>query len=401
VKILVVGQDFPWPPMYGSNLRLAQVVKVAASIGDTDFFSFSFRSEEFSVPADIHLNRLETVHTPRPDFSARGRMKWLASAGRPLEISASRSQELVAHFSDWVDKAYDVVWFSKATTFELLGRPNLGPTIVDLDDLEDRKIAARLVAMRAAGPGRGRIREGAAIAQARLNEARWRSLQNKIANEVARVVLCSQLDVSRFSGRNAYVVPNGYEPPEHPAGTVEVGDPPTILLQGSLGYAPNSDAARRLVEEIAPLIRKDFPTARVRLVGEPDGSVTRLDSPPEVTVVGRVPTMEPELARADLIAVPIRFGSGTRVKILEAFAHEVPVVSTTLGAEGLGAEPGVHYLGADDASAFAQACMRLLEDTALRQEITERAKELFLERFQWSYARARIKELMIATAGTA
>ena len=108
-----------------------------------------------------------------------------------------------------------------------------------------------------------------------------------------------------------------------------------MLLQGTFDYAPNVDGARWLVEELAPAIRTKLPDLQIRIVGKTTGSVDTLAEPPLVTVVGKVPRMEPELARADLVVVPLRMGSGTRLKILEAFAHRVPVVSTPLGAEGL------------------------------------------------------------------
>jgi hypothetical protein len=401
MKLLVVGQDFPWPPSYGSHFRLAQVIEVATSLGDTDVFSLVMNAEPGAcvVPEEIKVRRVQTVAFGRPDYSVQRRLRWLVSPGMPHEIVASRSVERTNRFAEWVDPPYDVVWFSKATTFELLGRPNLGPTIVDLDDLEDQKIEARLHAMRSKSSLHSALHGAGAKAQAKLNAARWRSVQKAVARTVQQVVLCSELDAERFGAANVTVVPNGYPVPAHPAGRIEVGVPPTIMLQGSLGYAPNADAARWLVEEIAPHIWRECPSAEVRLVGSPDGSVTSLADPPRVTVVGRVPSMEPELARADLVAVPIRYGSGTRVKILESFAHRLPVVSTTLGAEGLGATPDVHLLVADEPRAFAAACIRLLEDQELRARLTEEAYRLFLERFQSSYAKNRIKELLLATAG--
>ncbi len=90
-----------------------------------------------------------------------------------------------------------------------------------------------------------------------------------------------------------------------------------------------------------------------------------------------MPDIATELARADLVVVPVRYGSGTRLKILEAFAQRMPVVSTTLGAEGLGAEDGVHLLLGDTAPALAEACARLLREPALRQAVVSRAQELF------------------------
>ncbi len=403
MKLLVVGQDFPWPPTYGSHLRLAKVIEVATALGETDVYSFVINGDPGTceLPAGIEARRLETVAFGRPDYSLGRRLRWLATSGIPHEIVALRSAERSKKFAQWVDPPYDVVWFSKAATFEVLGRPILGPTIVDLDDLEDQKIEARLHAMKPESADfRAALHGVGARAQARLNASRWRSLQRAVSGTVQQVVLCSELDASRSGAGNVTVVPNGYDVPAKPAGKVDVGVPPTIMLQGSLRYGPNADAARWLVTEIAPHIRRACPQVEIRLVGLPDGSVARLDDPPRVTVVGRVDQMEPELERADLVAVPIRYGSGTRVKILEAFAHRLPVVSTTLGAEGLGATPGVHLLVADDPEAFSAACIRLLEDRDLRRRLTEEAQSLFLDHFQWTYAKDRIKELMIATASS-
>jgi glycosyltransferase involved in cell wall biosynthesis len=129
--------------------------------------------------------------------------------------------------------------------------------------------------------------------------------------------------------------------------------------------------------------------------------VQRLHDPPAVTVVGAVPTMESELARADVAVVPIRYGSGTRLKILESFAHRIPVVSTTLGAEGLDVRDGVHLLLADDPTGFAAAAARLLTDPDLRHSLVEQAERRYREHFESSVARDRIRDLALEVSGTA
>jgi glycosyltransferase involved in cell wall biosynthesis len=121
--------------------------------------------------------------------------------------------------------------------------------------------------------------------------------------------------------------------------------------------------------------------------------VTGLDHRPEVTVVGHVPSMEVELAHADLVVAPLRYASGTRLKILEALAHRIPVVSTTIGAEGLGLEAGRQLLVADDAESFARACVRALTEPALRTRLADEGEAAFLEHHQWSEARDRIRTL--------
>ena len=109
--------------------------------------------------------------------------------------------------------------------------------------------------------------------------------------------------------------------------------------------------------------------------------------------------MDAELARADLVAVPVRYGSGTRVKILEAFAHRVPVVSTTVGAEGIGGVDGVHLLLGDDAPALAGACARLLTEPGLRRTVTDAAHLLFEERFRSEVVEEAVARLAVDVAG--
>ncbi len=112
--------------------------------------------------------------------------------------------------------------------------------------------------------------------------------------------------------------------------------------------------------------------------------------------------MEEELARASVAVVPIRYGSGTRVKILESFAHRVPVVSTTLGAEGLDVEDGVHLLLADGPEEFAAATVRLLGDPQLRVGLTEAAEAHYLERYDGRLADQGVRRLVeeVARAST-
>jgi glycosyltransferase involved in cell wall biosynthesis len=104
--------------------------------------------------------------------------------------------------------------------------------------------------------------------------------------------------------------------------------------------------------------------------------------------------MEPELARADIAVVPLRIASGTRLKILESFAHRLPVVSTTLGADGLDVRDGIHLLLADTAEDFAVACQRLLVDTDLRKRLVDAAEDLYLRFYEWSTARDRVLQLV-------
>jgi glycosyltransferase involved in cell wall biosynthesis len=209
-------------------------------------------------------------------------------------------------------------------------------------------------------------------------------------------VVCSQLDADRATAvgvPRVSVIPNSYPRVDHPRGRVAVASPPTVLFPGTLRYPPNADAAHYLSAEVGPRLRTLVPDVRIRLVGRGTEALSGLDDPPRLTMVGQVEDIEAELAGADVIVVPLRFGSGTRLKILEAFAHRLPVVSTTLGAEGLGVEDGVHLLLGDTPTDLAAACARLLTDETLRAELTSRAHQHYLDRFESQMVEGRIASL--------
>ncbi len=297
----------------------------------------------------------------------------------------------------WAQPPYDAVWFSTPTGFEWTGRPRLGPTVVDFMDLEDLKadVRSQLLLDRARTErGLAALRTRLVWSQARLNRRDWQSFQLSLASEVERIVVPSELDAVRSGIDNVAIVPNTYPRPGRPVGDPSAGRAPVVLFQGSLGYPPNIDAAQWLAKTIAPIIRREVPKVEVRLVGRPATNVRTLHEPGLVTVVGEVPSMHAELAKATVAVVPIRYGGGTRIKILESFAHRVPVVSTTLGAEGLDVRDGVHLLLVDDPDEFAAATVRLLGDADLRTRLAAEGEDLYLRRYDGLAADRAVRRLL-------
>jgi glycosyltransferase involved in cell wall biosynthesis len=159
-------------------------------------------------------------------------------------------------------------------------------------------------------------------------------------------------------------------------------------------YGPNLQAARWFAQEIWPEIRKAHPGIAWRLVGKNESGIRRrLRGVEGVEITGMVEDSIAELARARLVVVPLLSGSGTRLKILEAWAAGVPVVSTTLGAEGLGAEPGVDLVIADSAAGFAKAVNNLLESPDLRERLTDSGRRKLYATFTWQAGWNKLKEL--------
>jgi polysaccharide biosynthesis protein PslH len=397
LKILMVAEDFPWPPHGGGSVRLVKVIEALTSLGELDLLTlYDRRRTRLDLPESVQLRRLKTVGYPQEVGAWRWRTRWMFHRGVPIEVDL-RNGDLSPRdaFASWVDDRYDLVWFSTAALFHWMGRPRLGPTIVDFIDLEDQKELRRARILKSHRPSSGlqRLRSSVSLARAYVNARDWQQFQRSIASGADRIILCSHLEVENCGFDNAVDVVTAFRRPDRPAGRQEVGDPPVLLFQGELTYAPNVDAAKWLVNSVAPHLHARMPDAEIRLVGNPNRGVKLLHRSPAVTVVGRVPDMVPELGRADVSVVPIRYGGGIRNKILEAFAHRIPVVSTTIGAEGLDVAHGVHLLLADTPEDFAAACERLLTDFELRKRLVDAAEQRYLETYEWTPTRERIRTI--------
>lgn len=164
-----------------------------------------------------------------------------------------------------------------------------------------------------------------------------------------------------------------------------------LLFVGTLGYRPNVDAVLHFCERVLPLVRRARPAAHLTVVGRaPDPALRRLAGRADVTVVGDVADVTPFYAAARAVVVPLRAGGGTRLKILEAMALGRPVVSTTLGCEGLAVRDDVHLTVADAPAAFANAVVRLLADAPVRAGLTAAARALVETRYDWDAIAGRL-----------
>ena len=194
------------------------------------------------------------------------------------------------------------------------------------------------------------------------------------------------------------IVPNTVAAPEGIA-RVPRGDPAHLLFLGNLSYWPNVDAALFLCREVWPqLCRRSGRALQLRIVGSrPAQEVGELARLPGVAVIHDVPEVASHYAWADVAVLPLRAGSGTRIKLLEAFAHQVPVVATRIGAEGICAGDGTHLLLADDPDAIAVACLRVLDRPALARRLAACAADLVMTR----YSRAEGLRAIRATVASA
>jgi glycosyltransferase involved in cell wall biosynthesis len=184
-----------------------------------------------------------------------------------------------------------------------------------------------------------------------------------------------------------------------PNGTNSFGNGELLLFQGSMDWYPNRDAVEFFARTILPLVRNQRPNVRFVVAGRNPAShfVKELSTSFGVEFTGTIPDMRPYLSVASVVVVPLRMGSGTRIKILEACAAGKPVVSTMLGAEGLAFEPNKEIVLADVPAQFAGAVVRLLQDPERRRAIGSAARTKTVD----SYSQAALKaSLDFAIAGS-
>ncbi|MGB8707608.1 MAG: glycosyltransferase [Dehalococcoidia bacterium] len=157
---------------------------------------------------------------------------------------------------------------------------------------------------------------------------------------------------------------------------------PCIYLAGTFGPgSPMEDAARWVIAEVLPLVRRQIPGIHFYIVGIGSGRTLSDINDPNITITGKVPSVLPYLCHADVALVPLRFESGTRFKIMEAGACGIPVVSTTLGAEGLSVTKGKDILIADDPTSFADSIIKLITNHGLALEMAENLRILIHQKY--------------------
>jgi glycosyltransferase involved in cell wall biosynthesis len=194
-------------------------------------------------------------------------------------------------------------------------------------------------------------------------------------------------------GKPTTVVPNGVDVDFFQPTTPDV-DPDSIVYVGVMHYRPNVDAALYFIREILPHVLRVRPSARFTIVGggAPD-ELLRLAGP-NVVFTDTVPDTRPYVSRAAAFVVPLRMGSGTRLKVLEGLAMSRPLVSTSLGCEGIDAVDGQHLLIADEPTAFASAVLRVLEDRDLAARLGRGGRELVEGAYSWSSVLERLERFV-------
>jgi glycosyltransferase involved in cell wall biosynthesis len=232
-----------------------------------------------------------------------------------------------------------------------------------------------------------------------IQARRMYEYEGRVSRAAGRIVAVSETDAREmqdlFQVKHVSVIPTGvnleyFAPPDAIATKTD------LVFVGSMDWMPNVDGVLWFVREVLPLIRRRRPGCSLTIAGRlPPPEVRRLaQDDPAIRVTGTVPDIRPYVWEAAASIVPLRIGGGTRLKIYESMAAGVPVISTTVGAEGLSVHPTEDILIADSAEAFAKCALEVLEDAGRRQQIATAAREMVASRYSWEQVSRCFDEIL-------
>jgi len=395
VRILYTNPFLPFPPVDGGRLVSFQTIRGLSARDHELTMVLPLRRNEDAK----HLGAVEelgTVHAVEAPRSPNALIALTALAhGRSLRIQRHRLPAVMREFERALERPVDLVFLDTLFTSYLVPsvrRLRPGVPIVMLAHNVESLVYERL---------------------ARESRSAWRWLGlwelERIRNAERRAVL----DVERvltLSDEDARAL--RALAPSATAETVGAGVPtfageeipaapaqPRVLFLASYAWPPNREAATWLVEEIWPLVRARVPNATLALAGNDPRNFLRSCARPElgISAVGFVESAAQAVRDASVVTAPLRSGSGIRVKILEALANARPVVTTTLGVEGLPLSDGTHVLVRDTAESFAEGIVSLLGDPERARRLASNGRALVEQLYSWSAAADRMNTALALT----
>ena len=385
MQILVIADYLPYPLIGGDRIRIYNLLKRMARRHEVSLVSFLEKPED--VEGVAHLKQF-CSHVETVNFEQRSRWAKLpgllgyALSGKPPELKLLYSREFeqkVRQLTTAID--FDIVQIEHARMalyLETLNRSERRKSLVTFHNFTSQQY--------------GRVssveKNWGRKFRTWLNAVTMGYWEPRYAGRFDRCVTVSNEDRRLLLKSNPRlkvdVIPNGvdieaYQPQPLPSEPIK----PSLLFLGNMGYPPCVDAALYFCSEILPYIYKAEPAAEFWIVGrDPRPEVLALENA-RVHVTGRVDDILPYYQQSPVCVVPLRAGGGTRLKILEAMALSRPVVSTSIGCEGLDVAHGEHLLIADTPAQFAEQTLRLFRDRALYQRLSMNGRKLVEDRYGW------------------
>lgn len=395
MHILFLTQILPYPPSSGPKVKTWHVLRYLSQNGHKITLGSFVRPEEIEYIQAVKTvcSRVHTVPIKRSRISDIGYMLRSQITGRPFLVERDDIAEMRSAVQQIVEnEAVDVIHADQLTMTQFAlpyaNRPNGKPVLI-------------FDAHNAVWTITERMQETLPFylqLPLMLETKRIKQYEGMIIRDFDATFAVTELDRQALK---AAVPANGVAKSESitvvpiAVDTDQIrpvarqADSLNLLTMGTLYYPPNADGIRWFVREVFPLIRSKVPGVKLTIIGKnPPADFLKLaeDASNRIQVTGFVPELDPYFAESALAVIPVRAGGGMRVRILEAFARAMPVVTTTVGLEGIEAVPGQDVLVADTPDDFANAVCRILGDPALQAQLSTNGRQLAESKYDWQAA---------------
>jgi polysaccharide biosynthesis protein PslH len=387
LRILFLTQIIPYPPDAGPKVKTWQVIQYLINQGhEVILASFVRPGEEVNLPELKKIcSEVYTVPIRRSRIQDVGYLLRSYLTGRPFLIERDDlpgMRKLVNRLI--AEKKIDVIHADQLTMtqFALVDRRIRPGTIFDAHNavwtIVDRSAATAAWFLKI---------------PLHIEARRVQNYEAMLVDEFDCTLAVTEID------RNLLIRGNGKGDPKKRITVIPIVVdtqklPPAtrnpnslnILTLGTLHYPPNADGIRWFLQEVFPLVQSQVKDVKLIVIGKnpPDDFIQiAARDPNAVEITGYVTELAPYFDNASVVVVPVRAGGGMRVRILEAFSRAMPVVTTSVGLEGIEAVPGKDVLVEDSPAAFAEAVIRLLQDKALRDSLAENGRNLAVTRYDW------------------
>jgi glycosyltransferase involved in cell wall biosynthesis len=396
MRVLFVSAWFPYPPDNGSRIRAYNLIRSLSSRHQV--YLVSLLQEDSLRENAEHLSGIcEVVSLHESRWFVPGTAKSVLGffSPRPRSCVDTYDPSVSAAVAEAIRRVSpDVVIASTLGVVEYIPRHLATPTVLDEHNCEYAVLKRN---------AEGQV---GVVKQLRYG-LRWRKFarwEASVCRGFDCVVMVSEKDREMLLAvapdlEDVRVVPNGVDTDYYDCGG-RSPEPNALLYNGALTYGANLDAVRYYARRIYPALERRLPGTKLRVTGRAQGvDLSGIADSSGVELTGYVSDIRDVLRRSLVCVVPLRQGGGSRLKILEAMASGLPVVSTSLGAEGIECTDGENILISDTPEGFAEWVARLVADADLSARISRSARRLVEEKYSWRMIGGAFTDIVESVAG--
>ncbi len=386
MRVVVVDEEFPYPANSGKRLRTLNLVRRLAQWFDITYVAHVNADAKETQKAveflhELGIRTIEISRTVPPKSGIRFCVRLFAGifSRLPYSVTSHVSDEMKSHLQTMCEDDAVRLWHCEWTPYaELFRGINADPLVIVAHNVES------LIWKRYADVELNLFKRWYIRQQLKKFERFERWAFQRATRTIAVSAEDARLAVESFGANNVDVVENGVDTQQYQSSGVK-RCPKKMIFVGSLDWRPNLDGIQHFLRTTYPAIIKAEPKAKLDIVGrypEP-WLVALVKNYPNITLHSNVPDVIPHLSAAGMMIVPLRVGGGSRLKIIEAAANGLPVVSTRIGAEGLDFRGGEHYLAAEQIEHMAEPIIRTMRNYDASLAMADRAHDMVVAHYQW------------------